>query len=316
MNMRTRVEEYLAMRRSLGYKLHAEARMLLDFADRLEATGQTTLTVAAAVAWATEPTTASPQHHSRRLGVIRGFARHLHTLDPTCQIPPAGLLPARAHRPTPYLYSSEEIAALVHAAGTITAPLHAATAQAVISLIAASGLRLGEALALDRGDVDPDAAVLTVTGKNDQTRMVPLHATTVAMLAAYAARRDQLCPAAVSAGFFLTTTGHRVQQRGVQQTFAKLLVLAGIGAPSGRRRPRIHDLRHTFAVNVLIGWYADGVDVQARLPVLSTFLGHASPEATYWYLQASPQLLALAAQRLDACHPAGGHPAANGVTAP
>ena len=271
------MEDYLAMRRSLGYTLRGDGRMLLDFADRLDAVGQTTLTVHAALAWACEPATASPHHRRRRLGVVRCFARHLNALDPTCQIPPSDLLVARSHRPTPYLYAPEEIAALVHAAGTITAPLPAATIQAVISLIAANGLRLGEALALDRGDVDLGAAVLTVTGKNDQSRMVPVHPTTVTMLATYAARRDQLCPTAVSPGFFVTSTGRRVQQRGVQQTFAKLLVQAGIGTPSGRRRPRIHDLRHTFAVNVLIGWYQDGADVQARLPVLSTFLGPCRP---------------------------------------
>jgi integrase len=258
--------QYLAMRRSLGFKLAGEGRMLLEFADRLDATGQTTVTVTAAVAWASEPTEASANHRHRRLGVVRGFARHLAALDPTCEVPPAGLLVARPHRPTPYLYSPSEVAALVHAAGTISAPLHAATVQAVVRLIAATGLRVGEALGLDRGEVDLDAAVLTVTGKNDQTRIVPLHATT-----------------AVSPGFFLTTTGRRVQQRGVQASFARLLVLAGIPAPPGRRRPRIHDLRHTFAVNTLIGWYRDGVDVHARLPVLSTFLGHSSPEATYWY---------------------------------
>jgi integrase len=251
------------------------------------------------VAWASEPTEASANHRHRRLGVVRGFARHLAALDPTCEVPPAGLLVARPHRPTPHLYSPAEVAALVHAAGTLSAPLHAATVQAVVCLIAATGLRVGEALGLDRGEVDLDAAVLTVTGKNDQTRMVPLHPTTAAMLAGYAARRDRLCPDAVSPGFFLTTTGRRVQQRGVQASFAKLLVLAGIPTPPGRRRPRIHDLRHTFAVNTLIGWYRDGVDVHARLPVLSTFLGHASPEATYWYLQAAPELLALAAERLE-----------------
>ena len=320
MSMRTRAEEYLAMRRSLGFKLHGEGRMLLDFADRLDADGQATLTVATAVGWACQPGTASAQHRSRRLGVIRGFARHLHALDPGCEIPPIDLLPARSHRPAPYLYSAEEVAALVHAAGTLSAPLHAATVQALIRLIAASGLRLGEALALDRGDVDLHAGVLTVTGKNDQTRLVPVHPTTAEMLAGYAARRDRLCPAPASLGVFLTATGHRVQQSGVQQTFARLLVQAGIGTPPGRRRPRIHDLRHTFAVTVLTGWYADGVDVQARMPVLSTFLGHASPEATYWYLQASPQLLGLAAQRLEADHaappPRGGHPTETGVRAP
>jgi integrase/recombinase XerD len=299
MSIRSHVDDYLAMRRSLGFKLHAEGRMLMDFADRLDDAGQSTIMVEAAVAWASEPSGTTAGHRHRRLGVVRGFARYLAAFDPACQIPAADLLVARAHRPTPYHYSAVEIAALVHAAGTVAAPLPAATIQALIRLIAASGLRLGETLALDRGDVDPREAALTITGKNELTRLVPLHPTTAAMLAAYAARRDRLCPAPVSPAFFLTRTGRRVQQRGVQETFARLLVSAGIDTPSGRRRPRIHDLRHTFAVNVLVGWYRAGVDVQARLPVLSAFLGHSSPEATYWYLQATPQLLTLAAQRLE-----------------
>jgi integrase/recombinase XerD len=141
--------------------------------------------------------------------------------------------------------------------------------------------------------------MLTVNGKNGQPRLVPLHSTTVTMLTGYAARRDRLCPAAASPAFFITRTGQRIQQRWVQETFAKLLVLAGIQAPPARRRPRIHDLRHTFAVNTLIGWYRTGVNVRAHLPVLSTFLGHSSPESTYWYLQATPELLSLAAGRLE-----------------
>jgi integrase/recombinase XerD len=171
MSIRSQVEQYLALRRSLGFKLHGEGRMLLEFADRLDHTGQVTITVAAAVAWASEPSNTTAAHRQRRLGVVRGFARYLAAFDPACQVPPPGLLPARAHRPTPYHYSAEEIAALVHAAGTIAAPLHAATMQALIALIAASGLRVGEALALDRGDVDSQAAVLRVLGKNDQTRL-------------------------------------------------------------------------------------------------------------------------------------------------
>lgn len=161
-----------------------------------------------------------------------------------------------SHRPPPYIYSAEEIAALVHAAGTIGAPLPSATLQTLISLIAASGLRLGEALALERGDADPDAAILAVTGKNDQVRMVPLHPTTAGMLAGYAARRDRLCPHPASPAFFITSTGHRAQQRGVQETFARLLALAGIPTPPGRRRPRIHDLRHTFAVTTQVSGVA------------------------------------------------------------
>jgi integrase len=283
MSMRSHAEQYLAMRRSLGFKLNVEGRMLLEFADRLDRAGLRTVTVEAAVAWASQPSDITPVQRCRRLGVVRGFARYQAAFDPDCQVPAANLLVARAHRPTPYHYTDAEISALVHAAGTIAAPLPAATLQALISLIAATGLRLGEALALNRDDVDPRAAALTVTGKNGLTRTVPLHDTTVAMLSRYAARRDQLCLAAVSPGFFLTTTGHRVRQNGVQETFAKLLVLAGIDTPPERRRPRIHDLRHAFAVNTLIGWYRAGVDVQARLPMLSAFLGHSSPEATYWY---------------------------------
>jgi integrase/recombinase XerD len=300
MTIRTRAEDYLAMRRALGYRLHAEGRMLLEFADRLDTAGQPTITVSAALAWATEPKHAAPAHWCRRLGVVRAFARHLHTLDPSCEVPPADLLPGPAHRPTPYIYTDEEIAALVHAAQTIAAPMPAATCHAVISLIAASGLRLGETLALDRADVDLDAAMLTVTGKNQHTRLIPLHSTTAHMLGRYAARRDRLCPATDSASFFLTTRGHRPQSSSLQHTFAKLLAIAEIQTPPGRRRPRIHDLRHTFAVNTLIGWYRSGADVAARMPVLSTFLGHSGgPEATYWYLQATPELLALAAKRLE-----------------
>ena len=303
-SMRARAEDYLQMRRSLGWKLRGDGRMLAGFAARLDDAGQATITISAALAWATEPHDAAPAYWRRRLSVVRGFARHLATLDPACQIPPADLLIAPSHRPPPYIYSPEEVAALVHAAGTIGAPLPSATQRALIRLIAASGLRLGEALALDRDDVSPDAAVLTVTGKNDQTRLVPVHTTTARMLAGYAARRDRLCPHPASPAFFITSTGHRAQQRGVQETFARLLALAGIGTPPGRRRPRIHDLRHTFAVTTVTGWYRDGADVQAQLPVLSAYLGHSSPEATYWYLQATPELLALTAGRLQ---PPGEH---------
>ena len=304
MSMEARAGDYLAMRRSLGFKLRGEGRMLAGFARRLDEAGQATVTVSAALAWATESQEAAPAHWRRRLSVVRGFARHLATLDPACEIPPADLLAAPSHRPPPYIYSAEEIAALVHAAGTIGAPLPSATMQALISLIAATGLRLGEALALDRDDAGQDAAMLTVTGKNDQMRLVPLHPTTAAMLTGYAARRDRLCPHPASPAFFITSTGQRAQQRGVHETFARLVALAGIAAPPGRCRPRVHDLRHTFAVTTLTRWYRNGADVQAQLPVLSAYLGHSCPEATYWYLQATPELLALAARRLQ---PPGQH---------
>ena len=244
MSMRARAEEYLALRRSLGRTMRGDGRMLLDFAARLDSAGLPAITVTAALEWATEPRTATPGYWRHRLTVVRGFARHLNTLDPASEVPPPDLIVAPSHRKPPYLYSPAEIAALVHAAGTITAPLPAATIQALISLIAASGLRLGEAVGLDRDHVGLQAAMLTVNGKNGQQRLVPLHATTVTMLTGYAARRDRLCPAASSPAFFITRTGQRIQQRWAQETFARLLVLADVQAPAGRRRPRIHDLRH------------------------------------------------------------------------
>lgn len=308
MSMRTHAEKYLALRRSLGRKMHGEGRMLLDFASRMDSAGQLRITVSAALEWASEPKTATPEYWRHRLSVVRGFARHLNTFDPASEIPPLDLIVGPSRRKPPYVYSSAEIEALVHAAGTITAPLPAASIQALISLIAASGLRLGEALGLDRDQVGLQAAMLTVTGKNDQARLVPVHPTTVTMLTGYAARRDRLCPDTASPAFFITRTGQRMQQRWVQETFAKLLALASIQAPPGRRRPRIHDLRHTFAVHTLIGWYQAGINVQAHLPVLSTFLGHSSTEATYWYLQAVPELLGLAAQRLEPGNHARTHP--------
>ena len=241
--IRQRVEDYLAMRRTLGFTLVTEGRLLLDFADRLDQDGQDTVTVTAALAWAAA-SQASANQQARRLGIVRVFARHLHALDPACQIPAPGLLPARAHRPTPFIYSAADIAALVHASGAIAAPLPSATVKALISLIASTGLRIGEALGLDRTDVETDTAMLTVTGKGGKTRLVPIHPTTAAMLDEYARHRDRLCRQVRADSFFLTAGGRRPLQRGVQDTFARLLIAAEIGIPAGRRRPRIHDLRH------------------------------------------------------------------------
>jgi integrase/recombinase XerD len=299
-SVKARAEEYLALRRALGRKMTADGRMLLDFARRLDDAGQDTVTVASALEWATESSDASPGHWRSRLGIVRGFARHMRALDPATEVPPADLIIAPQHRKPPYIYSGEEVSALVHAAGTITAPLAAATMQAMVSLIAATGLRIGEALGLDRDDVRLEDATLIVNGKNRQQRLVPLHPTTAAMLAGYQARRDRLCPAPASPAFFTTRTGRRPGQRWAQDTFARLLAQAGISQPPGRRRPRIHDLRHTFAVTTLTRWYQDGADVRAQMPVLSTYLGHSNAESTYWYLEAAPELLALAAARLEA----------------
>jgi integrase/recombinase XerD len=243
--LRQRAEEYLKMRRSLGYKLQRQGPMLLDFISYLEHAGASTVTTEAAVAWATQPAGAALIWWKRRLTVVRGFARHLNTLDPGCQVPPAALLPSPSDRVTPYLFSQEEIAALIHAAGTLRRPLLAATYQALISLLAVTGLRIGEAVALSGDHVDFEAALITViNSKFGKSRLVPLHGDTVDMLRRYAARRDELCPALATGSFFISTTGRPLLHSSVDGIFAQLLGLAGIGTPPGRARPRVHDLRH------------------------------------------------------------------------
>jgi len=298
--LRRAAEEYLAMRRSLGYRLVNQGRLLANFIGYLERAGATTITIEAAVAWASESPEVTAICWNRRLSVVRCFARYLTAYDPACQVPPTDLFPARGARRIPYLYSDAEIEALVHAAGTLAVPLQAATCQALIGLLAASGLRVGEAIALTRHDVDLDAALVTVMdGKFGASRHVPIHPTTVAMLRGYLARRDRYCPAPATDRFFISTIGTPVLAGSVEGLFTRLLSRAGITAPPGRRPPRLHDLRHTFAVATLLEWYRAGVDVQARLPLLSTVLGHVAPASTYWYLTATPELLALASRRME-----------------
>ena len=273
---------YLQARRSLGYELEARGRLLMSCIDELEASGAATVTAANAVAWATRPAGASPVWHSRRLSVVRCFARHLSACDPSCQVPPAWLLPARYQRVTPCIYTAEQVGALVHAAGTLGAPLLAASCQAVTSLLAASGMRIGEAIALTRADVDLASDVITVrNSKHGSSRHVPLHPSVARMLGQHARRRDRLCPAPASDRFFLTRAGTPLSGGQLQSAFARMLIQAGVTVPPGQRRPRIHDLRHTFAVMTLRDWYRDGIDVQARLQVLSTMLGHIAPVHTY-----------------------------------
>jgi integrase len=232
--------------------------------------------------------------------VVRCFARWRQSIDPDTEVPPDDLLPARTRRATPYLYSETDIAALMTAAGRLPSPLAAATMQTFIGLVFATGMRRGEALGLDRHDLDPSTGLLTIReAKFHKPRRLPLHASTVSALAAYAARRDQLCPRPRTPAFFVSTTGARLAATTVSHTFRVLLRETGIGQPSPACRPRIHDARHTFAVATLLGWYRDGADVQARLPLLSTYLGHTDPRHTYWYLSAAPQLLALAADRME-----------------
>jgi integrase len=294
------LEDYLALRRALGFKLVGEGQLLAQFVTFAEAAGQRTITTQAALEWARLPVGGSPNYLSRRLRAVRGFARYLHALDAACDVPPIELLPASKHRPAPYLYRDQEVLALMAAARGLRPALRAATFEALIGLLACTGLRIGEAIRLDREDFAPDWRTLRVRdSKFGKSREVLLHESAVRALLDYGEDRDRLCPHAKAPSLFVTTRGSRLTHPTVYQPFRSLLEQAGVRHPSPSRRPRVHDLRHSFAVKTLLGWYRDGGDVAARMPLLSTYLGHVDPAATYWYLSAAPELLGLVAERLE-----------------
>lgn len=299
--LRRDLDNYLAIRRALGYKLARAGILLADFVAHLDANGTDTITTDAALAWATLPPNGASGWWAQRLSVVRSFARHLHAIDPAHEVPPPGLLPGRSHRATPYLYSDADVAALMAAAGGFRSPLRVATFETLVGLLAVTGLRIGEALRLDRDDVDLVDGVLTIRlSKFDKSREVALHTSTVDALAAYTRERDRLCRRPVDRAFFVSTAGTRLLYCNAHLGWLDLVRRAGLKPRSAKCRPRPHDLRHSFAVRTLLGWYRDGDDVQARMPLLSTYLGHVHPGNTYWYLSAAPELLNLVVARLDA----------------
>jgi integrase/recombinase XerD len=290
--IREAAEDYLRMRRALGYKLEIQGWLLRGFVRYLEQAGANTVTIEHAVAWATQPAGADPTYWSDRLSVARQFARHLQTIDPACEVPPTRLLPPGRRRAIPYLYTPAEIAALMHAAGQLRG--------ALIGLMAVTGIRLGEAIGLDRDDVDErDQLLRIIDSKFGKSREVVLHASAMDALHAHRELREELCPRPSCEAFFVSTAGTRLFASCVHRVFARLVRIVGLVPRSPRCRPRPHDLRHSFAVRTLLDWYATGADVQARLPSLSTYMGHVSPASTYYYLTAAPELLALAARRLE-----------------
>jgi integrase/recombinase XerD len=304
--LRQALAGYLAVRRALGYKLARPEKLLGQFITYLEAAGATTITTEHALAWATLPA-GDASWHASRMSAVRGFAAYLRTIDPSAEVPPADLIPWRPRRATPYLYSDADITALIAAAARLRFPLRTATYQTLIGLLAVAGMRVGEAIRLDRPDADLDAGVLTIRqSKFGKSRLIPLHPTTTAALRGYLRLRDRLHPHPSTAAVFITPAGTRLMYCNVHSTFQQLARHAGLQPRSSSCRPRIHDLRHSFAVRSLLDAYASGQDGQARLALLSTYLGHVDPAATYWYLSAAPELLALAGQRLE--HHLAGQP--------
>jgi integrase len=294
------LSDYLAMRRALGFKLERPAALMTQFADYLDEAGATVITIDAALAWAVRPEGASRYWWSRRLAAARLFAKYMVNIDPATEVPPADLLPSPILRATPFIYSPKDIAALMAAARNSTSvPLIAATYTTLIGLLAVTGMRVGEAISLDCDDVELDDGVLEVRqGKFGKSRELVLHPSTVTAMRDYAALRDRARPWRTQA-WFISSSGSRLNYKNVHYRFHQLTQAAGLAPQSATCRPRIHDLRHTFAVTTLLGWYRSGVDVQVRLPLLSTYLGHVDPGSTYWYLTATPELMQVVSRRLE-----------------
>jgi integrase len=298
--LRQAVDDYLTIRRSLGYKLERHGRLLPQFVDYLDRVDATAVTIEHAVAWATLPAGGEANLWAERLSVVRGFTTWLAAFDPATQIPPSDLLPYHPQRAVPHLFSDVDVAALLAAAATIRTPFRAATFTTLLGLLAVTGMRIGEALALDRRDLDIRLELLVVrSGKFGKARELPLHHTTIDALTGYLARGDR--PATTDDGdaLFVATVGTRLRYRNVATTFRLLVDQAGLVPRPGTGSPRLHSFRHSFVVNTMLDAYRADIDVQARLPVLSTYLGHVDPANTYWYLTAAPELMALAGRRLE-----------------
>lgn len=294
------LEDYLALRRSMGFKLRRAEKLLGQFVDYCNASGVEVVTTDHALQWATLPQGASRSWVCHRLCVLRGFSRHLALVDERHEVVPTSLVPHRPSRATPFLYTEDQVRALMAAAASFRSPIRQASFQGIVGLLWATGMRIGEALSLDDDDVDLAHGVLTVReAKFNKSRELPVHESTVAALHAYWKRRTQLLPDAATPAFFVSAAGTRVLYCNFHLGFQELVRRAGIERRSPSCRPRPHDLRHSFAVRTLIGWYRDGADVEAQLPRLSTYLGHVHPANTYWYLSAAPELLGLAAERLE-----------------
>jgi len=303
--LREYLAEYLTMRRELGYQLDKLEYIAGQFCDWLTDQGKTGFTITDAVTWAQLPADANHLWWAMRLGAVRTFATWLHTIDADVEVPPRGILPVGPRRNlVPYIYSQQDLDALLDACPRVfTRELVVATMRTVIGLLAATGMRIGEALHLKTTDIDTSTAggaVLTIrNSKNGSDRLIPLHPTTIEQLIGYQMLPARTATRPESGGpLLVTTSGTGYHRATVEAHFVKVVRAAGLES-RGRSRPRLHDLRHTFATAHMAAAYRVGADPQRTLTLLATWLGHTSAAHTYWYLTASPELMALAADRLS-----------------
>jgi integrase len=299
------LNEYLAMRRNLGFVFRLPASLLHSFVTFVDQAKSPFITTELTRQWALQPTEAQPSTWAWRLSIARRFAAWRRASDPRTEVPPADLVGQRYRRKPPRLYTDQDVVRLVQSAAALPSAkkLRGRTYATLFGLFAVTGLRINEGLHLDRSDVDLGEGVLSIRRtKFGKSRLVPIHPTTQEALRAYGEARDRIIPKPVTPAFFVSERRTRITEWSARYTFAVVSRTVGLRPPTRGGRhghgPRIQDLRHRFAAQTLIAWYRAGVDAERELPKLSTYLGHVHTTDTYWYLEAVPELLQLAAERL------------------
>lgn len=300
--LREAINDYLVMRRGLGFKLYHVERDLGSFASFLEGEKAPYITIDVALRWAVQPADAHPAYWAQRLSCVRGFARYWSAVDPRTEVPVGRLLPFPNRRAQPYLYSDEEIQQLMTAAKALPPGdgLRRWTYYCLFGLLTVTGLRISELISLDCCDVDLQEGLFTIRGtKFDKSRLVPLHVSTQHALRQYAQRRDAYLGRQCAGKFLVSDHGRPLEASTVRRTFYYLSHQTGLRGVGDRNGPRLHDFRHRCAMEILLQWYRSGEDVGRLLPVLATYLGHSNASHTYWYLSACPELMGLAVRRLE-----------------
>ena len=294
------LDDYLRIRRQLGFQLRVPAILLRNFVAFAEQQRAKRITTRLVLHWATQPPRITTAQKANRLGVVRRFARYLSSVDPRTEVPQQRLLPYQFRRRDPHIYQPEDVQKLIDVIGQIdpSQPIKGASYATLIGLLAATGMRVGEAIGLDCGDVDLSRGLVTIRrAKGNKSRLVPLHPTTCTALAAYVTQRDETFPKRSTSSFFVSERGTRLRHISAHRWFVLVACQLGWRRPGDRGGPRIHDLRHYFAIQTMLRWYRTGVNVEAHLAELSTYLGHCHVRDTYWYLSAVPELLQLATER-------------------
>jgi len=301
-SLKETAEEYIALRRALGFKLRDAESLLKDFTDFMKRENAPYITTNLALLWAKKPKNTLQAYWNSRLSVIRRFAKYMKAMDSRNEVPPYGILPYRYHRCNPYIYSDEEVLKLLQACNSLNSgnELRKRTYYIVFGLLAVTGMRISEVIALNREDVDLTQGIISILhAKTRKSRLIPVHRLTLQVLRKYVRLRDQIYPNCQVSNFFLSDQGTALTGYAVRYVFIRLSHQIGLRKTTDSHGPRIHDFRHRFAVKTIIKWYREGVNVENLIPLLSTYLGHTKPSDTYWYLSSIPELIGLAAARLE-----------------